>query len=256
MAAQPQPSAGGLSPPPDLPNLPKTEDGLVNWLRTFSLWCRQGFAAKLDAGKALPGVMVQSTDQAVANPPVWMFGVDSGGTATLAPVALGTGKAGAPVPIGSGVYQPAGNYALKTDLTPKIAFSATMSAGQSVPVSAWTVINFDTLDFSVGGGYSTVNHRFQPNVAGYYQFNLSAGSATGAVTGILLAGLFKNGAEVARGMQFTVAGVNYYFNHISKLIHLNGTTDYVQPVVYFGVAATVGPDNYANWFNGALVVAA
>ena len=36
-----------LQPPPELPNDPKMSDTLAQYLRTFSLWCRHGFADKI-----------------------------------------------------------------------------------------------------------------------------------------------------------------------------------------------------------------
>ena len=55
-------------PPPNLPNLPKTEEGLVNYLRNFALWCRNGFTDKLSSTAALPGIMLQATDAATGLP--------------------------------------------------------------------------------------------------------------------------------------------------------------------------------------------
>lgn len=51
-----------LQPPPELPNDPKTSDVLSQYLRTFSLWCRHGFADKLSATTAAPGIMIQAKD--------------------------------------------------------------------------------------------------------------------------------------------------------------------------------------------------
>ena len=51
-----------LQPPPELPSDPKTSDVLSQYLRTFSLWCRHGFADKLSATTASPGIMIQAKD--------------------------------------------------------------------------------------------------------------------------------------------------------------------------------------------------
>jgi hypothetical protein len=99
MANQPPPPSA--QPPPDVPASPWTPDVLTNYLRQFSLWCRRGFQAKLDAGVALPGIQLQATDAVAPNPPIFTLGVTSTGVATLTPVALGSGDAGAPVPIAS-----------------------------------------------------------------------------------------------------------------------------------------------------------
>ena len=48
---------------PDLPELdPETSDVLANYLRTFALWCRHGFADKLSVTTALPGILIQAND--------------------------------------------------------------------------------------------------------------------------------------------------------------------------------------------------
>jgi hypothetical protein len=96
----PQPRAPAPQPPPDVPSMPDVDSTLVNYLRTFALWCRNGFASKLDNSSALPGVLLQA-QAAVSNPPVFMLQVTGTGTATMAPVALGTGDSGTPVEIGS-----------------------------------------------------------------------------------------------------------------------------------------------------------
>jgi hypothetical protein len=47
-----QPPSPSAQPPPDVPAAPWTPDVLANYLRQFSLWCRRGFAAKVDANVA------------------------------------------------------------------------------------------------------------------------------------------------------------------------------------------------------------
>jgi hypothetical protein len=98
-----QPSAPTEQPPPDLPNMPDVSDTLSRYLRTFSLWCRNGFRDKLTISASLPGVLIQATDQNVPNPAVYKFGVTTPGVAILTPIALGSGDEGTPVPLISSV---------------------------------------------------------------------------------------------------------------------------------------------------------
>lgn len=58
-----------LQPPPELPNDPKTSDILSQYLRTFSLWCRHGFADKISSTTATQGLMVQAKDAFPGDPP-------------------------------------------------------------------------------------------------------------------------------------------------------------------------------------------
>jgi hypothetical protein len=91
MANQPSPPAA--QPPPDLPNLPDASAPLTNYLTRFSLWCRNGFATKLNANTALTGIMLQAYDApAGTTPNVWLLRVNQAGTFVATPVPLGSGS--------------------------------------------------------------------------------------------------------------------------------------------------------------------
>jgi hypothetical protein len=82
-----------VQPPPDLPNMPDVSDTLTNYLRTFSLWCRHGFADKISGSTAQPGVMLQAYDApAGTTPKVFMIQVTTAGAIVATPMALGTGR--------------------------------------------------------------------------------------------------------------------------------------------------------------------
>lgn len=79
-------------PPPQLPQDPSIGVILGNYLTQFALWCRQGFAAQLKNNVALPGIMLQAYDTpAGTTPKVFLLRVNSAGTVTATPVALGGG---------------------------------------------------------------------------------------------------------------------------------------------------------------------
>ena len=88
--------------PPEVPDLGENLGTLATYLRTFSLWCRHGFANKLDSTTAQPGIMIQATDAATGaqTPFSYLLGVEvtvTGGvptapTGTHTPVPLGIGK--------------------------------------------------------------------------------------------------------------------------------------------------------------------
>lgn len=89
------PSSATAQPPPDLPSLQKTEDGLINYLRTFSLWCRNGFRDKLSSTAALPGILLMAYDP-VTNQPTnvtYLVTVKDGAPPTLVftQIAAGSG---------------------------------------------------------------------------------------------------------------------------------------------------------------------
>ena len=89
--AQQQPRT--LQPPPDLPNMPDVSTTLSGYLRTFSLWCRHGFADKISGSTAQPGLMLQANDTpAGATPKVFLIQVTSAGAIVATPMPLGSGK--------------------------------------------------------------------------------------------------------------------------------------------------------------------
>ena len=100
MASQPLPRT--LQPPPDLPNDPETSNTLSQYLRTFSLWARHGFADKLSVTTATPGILLQATDAATGNPTPFSYligvkvtvtgGVPSAPTLTFTAQLLGSGR--------------------------------------------------------------------------------------------------------------------------------------------------------------------
>jgi hypothetical protein len=91
MANQPTPATA--QPPPELPNMPEVGTTLSDYLRRFSLWCRNGFADKLSSTSALPGVMLQAYDAAAGTTPkVFIIRVNTAGAISATPVALGGGK--------------------------------------------------------------------------------------------------------------------------------------------------------------------
>jgi hypothetical protein len=85
-----QPSSPAAQPPPDLPSLPGASAALTNYLTRFSLWCRQGFAAKLNANSALPGIMLMAYDApSGTTPAVWLVRVNTAGVVSTLAVPLG-----------------------------------------------------------------------------------------------------------------------------------------------------------------------
>ena len=88
-----QPSPRTLQPPPDLPSMPDVSDTLSGYLRNFALWCRHGFADKISGSTAQPGLMLQAYDApAGTTPNVFIIRVNTAGTLSVTPIALGGGN--------------------------------------------------------------------------------------------------------------------------------------------------------------------
>ena len=89
MAQQPR----TIQPPPTLPSMPDVSSTLTNYLSTFSLWCRHGFADKISASTAQPGLLLQANDAPAGTiPAVFMIQVQTDGTIVATPMGLGSGK--------------------------------------------------------------------------------------------------------------------------------------------------------------------
>ena len=95
-----QPPAPTPQPPPDLPADATLSTQLTQYLRTFSLWCRRGFADRLPSTTALPGILIMAKDVKSGDDPnaphrTYLLEVtNAGGTAaiTLTFVPAGQGS--------------------------------------------------------------------------------------------------------------------------------------------------------------------
>jgi hypothetical protein len=95
--AAPHPTTRTVQPPPDLPSLTDASgkvsaDTLSSYLRNFALWCRHGFADKISASTAQPGVLLAAYDTPAGQPPkVFMIRVNGAGVVSAVAVPLGGG---------------------------------------------------------------------------------------------------------------------------------------------------------------------
>ena len=135
------------------------------------------------------------------------------------------------------------------------AFSVYRSSTQSFSSATWTKIQYNTENYDTANCYdNSTNHRFTPNVAGYYIFMVSVnlgGSSNPTTCGV---GLFKNGT------QYRYGPVNYFTWTVSGSMvgtygaYMNGTTDYVEGVVYSnGTSPSANGDSSQSVFEGYLV---
>ena len=113
------------------------------------------------------------------------------------------------------------------------AFKAFLSASQTgLTSSADTKVNFDAIEYDVGGYYdNTTNYRYTPLVAGYYHivFSASCGGAIDIEDFIL--NIVKNDIFVTQGRLHMTGLTNDDFFassiHTPAIIHMNATTDYL-----------------------------
>lgn len=144
---------------------------------------------------------------------------DSSGSITLsAPTVAGSNTQ--TLPAATGTVMVSGNMP---------AFSAYLSASQSVTSTVVTKIAFNTKEFDTASCFdATTNYRFTPTVAGYYQVNIVL-LCNATTSSLNLTSLYKNGAQfkTADNRPSTSGGVNIT-NTISVIVSMNGTTDYLE----------------------------
>jgi hypothetical protein len=91
------------------------------------------------------------------------------------------------------------------------------------------VLTYDTVEVDTNSWWDSVNHRYTPQIAGWYQINSSVGAqqSTTTAAGRVIADLRKNGATYSR------VGYGVFYNNVnittlgSTLVYLNGSTDYI-----------------------------
>jgi hypothetical protein len=132
------------------------------------------------------------------------------------------------------------------------AFSAYLGSAQTLSSGTFTKIQCNTEEFDTNSNYNTVNHRFTPTVAGYYQFNASIGVVT-TQTGILIA-FYKNGGYFKQ-VQNT-GSVSTSTTSGSALIYCNGSTDYVEMYGLLNVGQGIQTGIEITYFQGFLARAA
>jgi hypothetical protein len=131
------------------------------------------------------------------------------------------------------------------------AFRAYSSSGQAISSTVNTKIVFNVEDFDVNSDFDSVtNSRFQPDIAGYYQFTAGVGF-TNTLNGNSFLALFKNGVVNVSGIQFEASSSIYRLT-IAGLIYLNGTTDYVEVFAYITPGRTTLERIDSTYFMGFL----
>lgn len=144
-----------------------------------------------------------------------------------------------------GINSPAG---VKFNNVP--AFSATMTANQTVTTSTYTKVTFNSKDFDTNNNYdAATNYRFTPTVAGYYQVNAAIYPNT-TVTAINCS-IYKNGAN------FKTVGGTSVSASVSTLMYMNGSTDYIECYGYLvGTTPAILSTSTVSYFQATLVRAA
>jgi len=119
------------------------------------------------------------------------------------------------------------------------AFSAYVNNNQNITASTFTKIQLNAKLFDTASAFDAVtNYRFQPTVAGYYQFsgNLYFSSTVSVTTAYIIA--YKNGSSASYGSNNSATNTTM-MSSFASLIYLNGSTDYVELYTYVTGAGTI-----------------
>ena len=118
-------------------------------------------------------------------------------------------------------------------------FSVVKTSNQTISNATYTKCTWDTESWDVGGGFDLANNKYQPSVAGYYSttVNLRYDGSTTYTRGIMV--LYKNGSAYKRiSGHLGTANENYTMNG-TCLVHLNGSSDYIEVYVYINASTAV-----------------
>jgi hypothetical protein len=135
------------------------------------------------------------------------------------------------------------------------AFRAYANSTTSVANGVETKVTLGAEDFDTANCFAS--SRFTPNVAGYYWISAAMRCESLASAQVVL---WKNATKHSYG---TNANAGTFHSHVSDLIYLNGTTDYVELYAYqaSGTTQNVGtqlfsPVSAYTWMSGFLARAA
>jgi len=135
------------------------------------------------------------------------------------------------------------------------AFSAYRNTSQSFSNTTYTKVTLNAEEFDTDSCFdSSTNYRFTPTVAGYYVItgNVNLGTAGGGVGKAII---YKNGTYYKFGGSAPFNSGTDTNAHVSAVLYLNGSTDYVELYTWQNSGSSLSP-GYAVWvsnFTGALV---
>tara|TARA_R100001509_G_scaffold161455_1_gene130731 strand:- start:29 stop:550 length:522 start_codon:yes stop_codon:yes gene_type:complete len=154
---------------------------------------------------------------------------------------------------GNTLFTSDGNGNLTTQEIMYPAFQANMSgnsSNQTISNTTETVLNFVTEEFDTDNAYDTTNKRFNPQVSGKYYIYASARWADTADWDASYIKIRKNGSTQILAIWWRNEFVEG--NYIGAMVDMNGSSDYVDIVVYQGSGSnkSIEDDLGNNIFGG------
>ena len=138
-------------------------------------------------------------------------------------------------------------------LPKQVAFQVTAdNLDQSISANVETTLEWDsTPQLDTAGYWDATNHRYTPQVAGWYLFGGVIRAEIPTINGLLITKLSKNGGtdspnSILNQFQFDADRIyNGNYPLPSGMFQLNGTTDYVE-IKIRGEEAMVASDSPTN----------
>jgi ActR/RegA family two-component response regulator len=129
-------------------------------------------------------------------------------------------------------------------------YATTINNNTTTAFTTYTSVSFDT-----ASAFNSTTGKFTPQVAGYYQVNVTAdfgNNGVGAASSIT-AVVYKN-ATVILSSGYASSATSYSACTASALIYLNGSTDYVQAAGFQNSGGTAS--NVRGYLSVSMVRAA
>lgn len=131
------------------------------------------------------------------------------------------------------------------------AYRATST--HAVTSGALTKVQFNAEDFDNGDCFdSATNYRWTPNVAGYYQVSAAVNITASSGMATVQAHIYKNGASIAIGNYVPGPSTTDTIASVSRLVYMNGTTDYLEIWIYANGTSPVVAFTKGTFFTGFL----
>ena len=142
----------------------------------------------------------------------------------------------------------------------KPMFQVGLSAHQAIATATdtkvtWNDVQTSSGGFNIGNHFDTSNNRFNPSVSGYYHIIIQL-RLESAAPDFLVLYIRKNGSTIRQ--QVSVEGNaqnSYVCLHTSTIVHMNGSSDYIETVINHNVGSTTNlVSNYGHTqFGGYLI---
>mgnify|MGYP003133655711 FL=1 len=138
-------------------------------------------------------------------------------------------------------------------------FRVKQTSDQTIAHATATTFQFDNKTasgaFDIGNYFNTSNYRYEPLVAGYYWFGATVKIKSSTPDYVIIY-MRKNGSTIYKNIGVESNAANAHISaHVSGIIHMNGSSDYIDIQVQHNVGANA--DTNSNFddsnFNGYLI---